>query len=440
MQKNIKTSIILFFLQILPILDVITSICSKTNSYLVSVGMIVKGLFLFYLIIFVLFKSKSHYKKNSIIFLIFLFLFSIIYVTSKNDLTGIQMLFDEFINLFKFLFLPVTFLGLLNYFDENKNLVNSLKSILKTNIVLYSLLIVIPYITNTDFSAYDRINVGSSGWFYSANEISAILVMLFPFLYIEMEKRKYNILFTIITLLAVMLTGTKVGSIGIILTMLFLTIYKFKLNKIKDIFTHFCLIIIAALVSVMMFSTVDQKYEAIEKENGMSNQIIIIEENESLINWHNFLEKHRLENIFFKIFSGRDAFFISIYDIYKASPVNEKLFGIGFSNRPSINNSNIEKMIESDILDILFRFGIIGFLLIIIPFVVTFKKILNNNQKENIKYVFTIILIICISTISGHVLLSPAVAIYLVLLMMLIFMNENNKVVGESSQYERIRI
>ena len=46
---------------------------------------------------------------------------------------------------------------------------------------MMSILIIIPYITNTSFSSYHEISQGTVGWFYSANEIGAIMVALFHF-------------------------------------------------------------------------------------------------------------------------------------------------------------------------------------------------------------------------------------------------------------------
>ena len=83
------------------------------------------------------------------------------------------------------------------------------------------------------------------------------------------------------------------------------------------------------------------------------------------------------------ILSSRDRLYRQTYDIYKTRNIGEKIFGIGFSNRESVNNKKIEKLVEMDIFDILFHGGICLVILYLVPFglaVVYFVKYFMKNR------------------------------------------------------------
>ena len=56
---------------------------------------------------------------------------------------------------------------------------------------------------------------GSSGWFYAANEMAIILIVLFPFSYMLLKKSIVLIIIPIISALLISTLGTKVSMIGL---------------------------------------------------------------------------------------------------------------------------------------------------------------------------------------------------------------------------------
>ena len=62
-----------------------------------------------------------------------------------------------------------------------------------------------PEITNTAFSSYLDDNKGTVGWFYAANEMAIILIVLFPFSYMLLKK---SIVFVIVPIISVLLIST----------------------------------------------------------------------------------------------------------------------------------------------------------------------------------------------------------------------------------------
>ena len=86
---------------------------------------------------------------------------------------------------------------------------------------------------------------------------------------------------------------------------------------------------------------------------------------------------------------------------YLDNPINYQLFGVGYLN--------YSKLIEMDFFDILYRQGLIGFSLYFIPIIYLFNI---YKKYYNAKYTLSIILIVLVAGVVGHVLVAPAVSIF----------------------------
>ena len=74
------------------------------------------------------------------------------------------------------------------------------------------LLLIIPLLTNTALKTYDHNKTGFTGWFYSPNEISAIVSLIAPFIIIkvfETKNIKSRIIYGIISLLYIFINFSK---------------------------------------------------------------------------------------------------------------------------------------------------------------------------------------------------------------------------------------
>ena len=127
------------------------------------------------------------------------------------------------------------------------------------------------------------------------------------------------------------------------------------------------------------------------------------------------------------ILSSRSIYFVNTYNIYYERPVIEKAFGIGFTNRKSINNENIEKLVEMDFIDIFIRYGFVGFAIYMMPILFTLfiglKKIFDKSfyyKSTIILYVVILLLTCSVAFLAGHVFGAPSVAIYMSSIMCLI--------------------
>lgn len=370
--NKIIEKVLLIFLLIQPFLDVIAT----TNYSILNI--IVRGLFLLLIVIYLLFN-----KKNIAILISTL--------VSGLILFGINIYFNLGIvtsisNVMKLYYLPITIL----FFVNIKNSIDN--KIITYVLFIYLILFLTSYIFGFGYNNY-KLSDGKQGFrgiFNSINEISAIIIGLFP-LALNYLKNKSNyiisILLIVFTFLVALLTGTKVLMIGLFIIIIFIYI-KSAIKIFKNMST------IKKIISIIVIS-------------------IIILGGIYLLTYTRFYKNMLVQQKFFKsynilsidfinkvLFNNRLTFLKDNFLFYKSQKLINIIFGIGYSNQ-SI------KLVEIDIFDILFRFGIFGLIGFIVPIIYIVKKIKLDKIS-----LFSIILLILISLTSGHVLLSPNVSIY----------------------------
>lgn len=461
MKNKIMIQILYIFLLFHPAMDLLTALMTRFELGIISVGVVIRGLFLLFMLTYLFFFNNSKYKKKSIKYLMLLFIFCTVYFLSKTELISNTSFFiSEFIYMFKYMYFPIVFICLINFFDQYKLDRKKLINIFIINLILYAILIIIPFVTNTGFNSYAKNRgIGVVGWFFSANEIGAILTIVFPllFLYINKNVKLSIIISLIIVLFSVVLIGTKVAYFGCIGAIIVTTIY-YLINFKKYKKAHFILTILL-LVFMALISSKLPVMKNINKRIDWYNSSNVVEtqkENTTNATTSPTAKEEQTQEITKEvktetktspkfILSSRDKLLSRVYDIYKDSSTTEKLFGIGFSNRTTINNPRIEKIIEMDFFDIVLRYGIVGFVIYIIPFIITavfvVKYLISNKFKITIEqYLFGYSILIGIGSgfIAGHVFSSPPVSIYLAILMVScfdIFQTKKNKIVDKENIY-----
>lgn len=416
--NNKKTATLIYiFLILQPFLDLFTSLMVRYTTFPITIGMLLRGLFLLFCIILFV-KSKSIHKRKSIIYLTFLSLFCILYFITKTDIFTIEFLKTEIIYMFKYLYFPIITICLINVYDELELDKDKLFKIFTINAITYAVLILIPEITKTSFASYIGSNKGTVGWFYAANEIGAITVALLPYVYYTLFARmpvfKTSIIFIII-ILADVLLGTKTSFIGMLITELLYLLYNlfnYKNNRGYGL-------IVSIMIVIISFCIIPQIPAIKNLQNAITNSSQIVEEppkNNSEV----IIKNQSLKRIVAVALSGRDVFLFNTLNIYNDVSLVDKTLGIGFVNRDSINNEDIEKLIEMDLLDILFHYGIIGFIIYFGPLIYiiyrTIKSIIKSKFQLSffkLTNIYVIGIMTLISLIAGHVYSAPAVSIYI---------------------------
>ncbi len=347
------------------------------------------------------------------------------------------------------------------------------------NSIVYSTLIinaimVISISTSTDFGSYEWMKVGSRGWFYAGNELGSILAIIFPIvvLYsIQKTKSWKHVLYWIPSLLMIyslIQVGTKVGmgsigatlaaAIGIIVLQLLFD-RKNPNKKSLALNAVIAIVLLAGVVGTFKQNAISTKIWAFtitiyqsknvaqqgQKEKEIKEKLKKEQELKAKEENHHKVEKpeekakieeevkkelekeQKKENQENLIFSGRQVYEERHKQFFKEAPTSQKLLGMGYAGNFKYNEQKQPdpKLIEMDFHDWFYDFGIIGFALLMIPFIYYGLRILLvfiTRFKEifNIKYgmiAASLLLALGIAYIAGHILTAPGVGIYFVVVL-----------------------
>ena len=397
--KNNLSYIISLFILISPILDLLTGISRHMTNFNISIG-IIKFLFLLFILYVYLFVFKK--KKLIPIYLlisIYFIMYSIgIYLYNTNFFINIY-------NSIKVLYFPILLITLYELKDNFK--ISNMT--IFTSMFLYILLIFIPLLFNIGYDSYKITKVGSAGLYNSANEISGLIGITTPILFIIFKENRKIILNTIlifIYLFIISFIGTKTPLLSLIITLLVTLIYilikSIKNSNYKPLLLTNILLIIILSISLLV----------IPKTNFYKN-----------IKTHiNYLNIDEIEDVVdpkitdHLIFSQRLTFLKNRLPYYHNSNMYSKLFGTGYTH-----NNKLLKSIEIDYFDIYISQGLIGFIIILSIFVYVLYKVLKNrkiNTYNDLMYLTSILLILLLSFFTGHILVSPSVSFIVIILLL----------------------
>ena len=414
MEKYIKNNInkiISIFILISPILDLLTGVCIHTLKINFTIGIIVRVLFLLFIMIITIFIFK---KKKLIIPYLIIGLYFILYTLGIIFYKNSVGLFFEIQNLVKVFYFPIIFLSLYSIKDkvdiDNKVLIKTL--------FIYLILILIPTVFGIGYKTYEITKAGTLGFFNSANEISGIISIITPIAFIILKDKInniYKIILGLIYLIVILMMGTKTPlialcfTIGVYLALELINCIKKRLYK---------KIIIAISIIIV----------------GLSGLIIILPKTNFYknIKTHlDFLEVDNIIDVFKKkelidhfIFSQRLTFLENENELYSKSNLYLKTFGIGY-----LNNGEETKMIEMDYFDIFYHHGIIGFLVYFSILIYLLKKKIKFNKKfEGYMFRTSFLLIIILAFFTGHIITAPAVSIIVSTIILKIMNNKESMI------------
>jgi hypothetical protein len=399
--------------------------------------MIIRFLFLVYIGIYLVFYDKENRKIN------YLFLSLLILVFGLN--IGFNYFYkdaynmaEEFKNIIKVLYFPITIFFFLRYNKNNK------KDKLSTNVLLINAISIagilfISKLTGTEICSYDDgfgCISGNSGWFYSANELSSILLLILAAgLYEVFSKKEVSfikLLALAAIIYAILTIGTKsayIGLIAILIGFIFLMLLEWILKKDKTkLKTVGFLALLLALVCFVTpaipvcynNSHLFQEYR-LYCQIPMSEKLLRSGYGDILNNMQNDYNGKPIETEeeLTILLNGRSDFLNLYQKVYKNTNVMEKIVGLGYKNL-DYNGKKVDKIIERDFHDLFYEYGFLGFIVAMAPLLYFLGNLIYKFIKKP-KEFFTekSILIIGIGIVllgafvSGHVLFSPAVVIYL---------------------------
>ncbi len=418
-EKNFN-KIIALFLIMQPILDMLTGVCINTFHWSITIGIVIRILFLILICFTVLFVFK---KKNLWYPYILMGIYFILYIIG-NIIYKDTSLLVEIQNLIRAFYFPILFITL--YIVKDKVRISNMTFL--TMVLLYIVLIFIPTIIGIGYKSYQITKAGTLGFFNSANEISGIISIITPLLFIVFYRSKKIIpmlIFTFMYLVVILMVGTKTPLLALMITagisVLYLWNHLRKLHQSKYIFISLGVVLVLCMAMLVI----------IPKTNFYKN-----------IKTHlNYLGLNHVTEVFQDkelvdhfIFSSRFKFMKHKAILYRDSSIYEKLFGIGY-----INDEKLTKQIEMDYFDIYYSHGVIGFLLYFILILIPLFKILENRNRkgyENGMRLVAFFLIAFLSFFTGHIITAPAVSYIAILVLMSLEKREKKDLLFTAYSFE----
>lgn len=379
---NIVNRMFIYFLYLTGVVDLINGfVISEIGRLPVSIGQIYRFMFLI-IIFWIIISNKIKFIKSLFFIIVFYFTSMTLITTFQHG--NVTVLTNDFINLSKlFLNLGIFVAGksLLDRGEINSYII---KKIIKFNMYCITLSLLFCKLFNLGEYAYIN-DVGFKGYFYSNNELSIVLSLMFIYFWENIYKSLINIrklkLKDIIDLflitISLILIGSKTSYIIIIITIFISIVRAFKNLKISTILkvTSIFLIILIALEGILHIYS-NEINKIIEKQLFYFN-------NRDIVSF---------------ILSDRNVMWNQIkYNIMSNSNIFNKLFGF---RRIIINNTTFIN-IEMDGNVLYLNYGIIGFLLIIVMYMHVYIK----SQKRFI-LIYPFIIYIMFSLLAGHVMFS----------------------------------
>ena len=472
---NTITKMVLVFIILQPVFDILSFL--NIRGYLpIGISTVAKPLFVFGIGVFIFCADKKQRKCYSkylipygILMIIHSFMLKELMVENSVIIHEIRFMINVAYMLVMFMIMDYLYTN-----NENKkDFISSLKKVLVITFFIYIVPLIIAVITGTSAKTYeysDASKLGFKGWLDSGQIFGHALSIVLPFLIYycinnEWKNKIINILSKILIILpiiALLLIGTKVTYFIALLVLgshfILDGVFFYKNKNKKDLLSSIiCLMLL--IVSIISYNilpvkknidinnnvlSVDMSSSAEGSETGRKDLMKLqesINKNGMLEN-KNIFQVHSLKMIenYYK-WDYESSYLLEkkyangelhpsdmrakqlVYNLnkYKLSSIQYKLFGLGYLNQPETLS------IERDIFMIIFSFGIIGFLIVLLkPILIWFKsflKILNNikNVELDTLYLFEgFSIFFCISIYAGYTFIYTNFSIFLAIIIILL--------------------
>lgn len=308
----------------------------------------------------------------------------------------------------------------------------------------------------TDLSKYEFMELTSKGWFYMANQISGLTMLLFPFALFACLKKcsPFNIYSVVILIISMIMLGTRVASYGWLLVVvcflvvIFISKFIYKDKRTKG--SYFKIIFMISFVGLIFLvnspiSRREYGYELGDLTTLKERPIINMNDKENLDKVYTYIEDSYevfgVQKIYpFELYNYKfdPQFWFNVFDRSIASGVIEnremqrmisnriienndnnikyQLFGYSFSR---MRNGQI--YMEHDIIVQLFTMGYLGVILLIGPYIMIISiicyRVLRKMKRKialfNITFLISIGSIFGSAILTGHILDELFVTIYI---------------------------
>lgn len=429
---------LLLFIVFQPILDLLTSFSIYVLHMSATVGIVVRFAFMLLALGYLLLHHKQQGAKK---YILYLCLFGIVLAIGlvNNLMVKSPVSFGEEVKfILKSVYPIVLLFGYIIALKELKNneyVFHKIITYFLYATLILSISLIAAMVTGTDFQSYPHSKIGSRGWFFAGNDLSSIFAIMFPIvvLYSVHKTTSFSKFYywipTVLAMYASIMVGTKVGYGAIVATLgvaLLFSFIEYMMNRKKEGkgFTHLVNTVVAAIVlggllvltphtpiaknMSIHLQMYEYKKSVQEEKDRKEGKVIKDEEHKQ-----GELTDSEMKSL---IYSDRDKYLKVYKQYYKEAPLSQKLFGMGYAG----NYTTKMKLVEMDFHDLFFAFGIVGFLMYLLPLlyfgIKIFIRIITNFKKLfSVKHMLlasTLVLSLGIGFMSGHVLTAPAVSIF----------------------------
>lgn len=310
------------------------------------------------------------------------------------------------------------------------------------NMLAIGLVMFLAQITGSGKLSYGTMSkAGHSGWFYSANDLSAILALgigILVIYLIQTKNVKMKLVLlpcTLVVMWAALTVGTKVGLGAVIVVLISGIIISviFAIMK-KTQWLNVLLVAVALVLTVAYIpnSAVGKNlnfslFETEQAEQPTPEEQLQQEEEERELDK---LIEDNPQLFTNRVLSGRDGYLANARADLEEAPMSQKILGMG----PGHNYEEELKIIEMDFYDWFYGYGPIGFILLILPLLYFGFTIIKNIIQHRFQQVNPTLLLLGIEVglglgiahFAGHILLNPASGIYLALVLSYLYILSMN--------------
>lgn len=416
--KNIAMLFVVFVL-LNPIIDAINGLL-LLNGLNLFFSLVVRSGALLAALLYVVFYLRPRLIKDYAIVLYAMLLYMTLRILCPAD--SFAGLFQQAQSVVKLFFYPMTLYVLYILFKRQK-IFFSLKPLLVVA-VFYTIILLVSLATNTAAHSYSSLYYhGWSGWFFSANELGAVLGALSLTVMVILAKlpqrlKIYGFLLGAAFTLASLLVGTKVPLFAIAISALALMviaiinmlIFKDDIQtrqRARQMIKALSLFVVLPLLILFPVSPIAENLGfdlgSLIHLGGGGDQAAPIDKTSEEIS---------------RSLDGRADKAAHLHVAYLEAGALEQAFGFTM-----VDEGGEIYTAENDYLDIFYRFGFIGMLLYLtFPLVVLYQLFKNISIKKIFKNyelaaaIMGAVLLLGAAYISGHVISAPPVSFYVAFL------------------------
>lgn len=436
--------ILLIYLCLQPVIDIGTSLLVRGGVNL-TFGVVLRAIFLLFMGVYLLFFYKGPKKKLIVAYIAALCAYVLLQFGLLLAGGGAGALFTNLKETVKVFYFPCVLLAFWALYRQYGYLMPD-KPLVRIA-VFYTLTIFISFVTNTSFQSYT--GNGYCGWFYAANEISAITIILSPLVFYHYTSRDaFEAVRTgggkqrgltiaagaasvLLMLFASVYLATKAALLGVAAYLLCFFVWSvFRLEITRDklyLFRMVAAVVMIALLAGLYLAASPVKKHLTERMTWFHHVQVeqttvptTVDTNQTtapppIHDTHayrvaNWLLSSRLSN-------SRSVLFQ-----YLESGPAYKLLGIGYANLPGYEY-NAEIAVEMDFISVFYRHGVVGLFLFAAPFFALLATAIKRSFRSlkaclaSLTWctcLYQVMIGFAVGFLTGHTFVAPAVSIYVI--------------------------